>query len=354
MNNRFKYFKCVRRAVTALLVVCTLCGGALRAEVLVIPVVGQGWRIKFEGPVLAVESQYFDADGLIYRGNAGRFNVSARVEGQPSSGGDSKACRDHLWKKAAQNPMIQKESIKLWSAKWCECVEYVTVDESQGERMTQANINCYFELLGKWVDVHASVISPTDEDTQMLKRMGESLIYCTFARPKSGPQEFLMGGMGRLRMIVPEEWQVGNQCVTRGIGTAEQHTLSLFSATDLNKNWKMTFFNSAVSYKTLKDIETTAQTAVQSAAARSMEGADQLQEIKLKQGVGCQAVYTDAALADKPVEIGNAKVICSGFVAPMPNVLGTVTIFADDAKDADLLAAIQALGTIEWVAGKAQ
>jgi hypothetical protein len=352
VSNQAKVFECMRRAVTALLMLCALGSAALRAEVLFIPVVGQGWRIRFEGPVLAVESQHFDADGLIYRGNAGRFNVSAFVNGQPAADGDSKACRDHFWQKAAQNPMIQKESVKQWSAPWCECVEYVTVDESQGERMTQANINCYFELLGKWVDVHASVISPTDEDTRMLKKLGESLIYCTFARPKQGQQEFLMGDMGRLKFAVPAGWQVGNHCVTRGLGTAEQHTLSLFSATDFNKNWRMTFFNSVVRYKTQKDIEMTAQTVQQSAAVGSVEGAGQLQEIKLKQGVGCQVVQTDATLADKPVEKGNAKVACTGLVAPMPNVLGTITIFADDAKDADFLAAIEALGTIEWVAAK--
>lgn len=334
------------------LLVCMSGGALLRAEVLVVPVVGQGWRIRFEGPVLAVESQHFDADGLIYRGNAGRFNASVLVEAQPAGGGDSKACRDHFWQKAGQNPMIQKESIKQWSAEWCECVEYVTVDESQGEKMTLANIDCYFELLGKWVDVHASFISPTDDDTRMLKRLGESLIYCTFARPKGEPQEFLMGGMGRLRFTVPAGWELGNHCVTTGIGTAEQHTLSLFSATDPNKNWKMTFFNSAVHYKTQKDIETTAQSAQPSAASDPVGGAGKLQEIKLKQGVGCHVESIDASLADKPVEAGHAKVNSSAFVAPVPDVLGMITISADDAKDADFLAAIQALGTIEWVGEK--
>ncbi|WP_395738509.1 hypothetical protein [Prosthecobacter sp.] len=341
------------RHVIAALLVSVIASAVLHAETLVIPVVGQGWRIKFEGPVLAVESQHFDADGLIYRGNAGRFNVSAIVEPQPGGGDDSKACRDHFWQKAVQNPMVQKDSVKQWSTPMCECVEYVTVDESQGEKQTLANIDCYFELLGKWVDIHASVITPTDDDTRMLKKLGESLIYCTFARPKSEPQEFEMGAMGRLRFVVPAAWQLGNHCVTMGIGTAEQHSLALFSPTDPNKTWKMTFFNSSMRYKTQKDIEVTAQNVQQAAAAHSVEGAAKMQEIKLKQGVGCQAVFTDAALAEKPVEPGNAKVTCSGLVAPQPDVLGTVTISADDAKDADFLAAIQALESIEWITSKA-
>jgi hypothetical protein len=321
----------------------------LRAEVLSIPVAGQGWQIKFEGPVLAVESEEINADGLTYRGNAGRFNVSAVVGAQAGGGGDSKVCRDHFWQQASLNPMIQKDSVKQWSTPTCECVEYVTVNESQSGKLTEGDIDCYFELLGKWVDVHASVISPTDDDTRMLKALAESLMYCTFSKSQGGRQEFMMGGMGLLRFDVPAAWRVGNQCVTKGIGSSEQHTLSLFSATDPNKNWKMTFFNCEVRYKTQEDIR---QIAQRSGVAGSVEGVGYLQEIKLKRGVGCHAESTEASLADKPIEAGAAKVISSAFVAPVPDVLGMITISADDAKDADFLAAIQALGTIEWVPAK--
>jgi hypothetical protein len=348
-NPPSKVFEGLRHVVSVLLV-CVLGSAVLRAEVLIIPVVGQGWQIKFEGPVLAVESQEINADGLTYRGNAGRFNVLAVVGAQAGGGGDSKVCRDHFWQQASQNPMIQKDSVKQWSTPTCECVEYVTVDESQGGKLTEGNINCYFELLGKWVDVHASVISPTDDDNRMLKALAESLMYCTFSKSQGGRQEFMMGGMGLLRFDVPAAWRVGNPCVTKGIGSSEQHTLSLFSASDPKKSWKMTFFNCEVRYKTQEDIRQTAQRSV---AAGSEEGEDgHLLEIKLKHGVGCHAESTEVSGADKPVEVNAAKVVSSAFVAPMPDVLGMITIFADDAKDADFLAAIQALGTIEWEPAK--
>ncbi|MFC5455521.1 hypothetical protein [Prosthecobacter fluviatilis] len=337
----------MRFVVTALLVI--LLGSAvLRAETLIIPVVGEGWQIKFKGPVLAVESQQYNADGQVFQGNAGRFNVSAFVGKPAGSGGDSKACRDHFWKLAGEGGMIQKDSVKQWSTPYCECVAYVTKDESQGEASTRANISCCFEILGKWAHLHASVISATDEETQMLKELAESLMYCTFARYKGGSQEFLLGGMGRLRMNVPVSWRAGNHCVNMGIGTAEQHELSFFSTTDPGKTWKMTFFNCAMRYKTQADIELTARTAPRPAKGEPVEQAVALQEIKLKQGVGCLTVYTHAEQGDKPVATGAARVSASGFVAPVPDVLGTITLSADDAKDADFMAAIQALGTIEW------
>lgn len=339
----------MRRVITGLLV-SVLGSAALHADVLTIPVVGQGWQIKFEGPVLAVESQDYNADGLTYRGNAGRFNVSAFVGKPAGKGGDSKACRDHFWKRASENSMIQKDSVKQWSTPMCECVESVTKGESLGEESTQAHINCCFELLGQWVDVHASVISPTDDDKKMLKTLAESLFYCTFSRFKGPGQQFVLGSMGRVQMDVPATWRAGNHCVTQGIGTGEQHTLSFFSITDPHKSWKMTFFNSEVRYKTLNDIQ---QTAQRFAAAGSVEGEGQMQEIKLKQGVGCHAENTDTSPADEPAQASKAKVISTAFVAPVPDVLSTISIVAEDAKDPEFLAAIHALGTMEWSSNKA-
>ena len=336
----------MRHAATAFLV-CVLGCILLHAEPLTVPVVGQGWQITFEAPLLTMEGVQPNENGLAYRATAGRFNVSVFVENPAGQSGDSKACRDHIWSQASQNPMIQKDSIKQWSAPACECVEYVLAGESKGEKFTQANINCFFAYEGKWMDVHASFVFATEADVQTLKQLAQSLAYGPFPEWKGGPLSFALGDMGQLQIDLPSGWRVGNRSAVKNEGMPDQYTLSFYSASTPNKNWKMSFFKSAARFKTLKDIRQTAQSAQQSVADDSVEHAVNLQEIKLKQGVGCQAVYTDAALADKPVEIGNAKVISSGFIAPVPNVLGTITIFADDAKDSDFLAAIQALSTIE-------
>lgn len=337
---------------TRALLVCMLACASLRAEPITIPVVGKGWQITFEGPVLAMEGVESDAQGLAYRANAGRFNVSAFVE-PPSGGGvGNKACRDFYWAQASRNPMIQKDSIKQWGTPACECVEYLIEGDLKGEKFKQANINCYFVHEGKWVDVHASIIEPGEGDGAVMQDLAKSLAYGAFPEVKPGSRQFVLGNLGQVKIELPAGWRVGNRCVVKNDDLPDQHTLSFYSATDLNKNWKMTFFKSPTLYKTLKDVEQAARDAQQTAIDASVEKAANLREIKLKQGVGCQAVYTDAELAGKPVEPGNAKVISSGFVSPVPTLLGTVTIFADDVKDADFLAAIQALGTIEWVAGK--
>ena len=328
---------------------------SLRAETWIIPVVGKGWQITFDGPVPAMESTQPNEQGLVYRANAGRFNVSVFVEAPAEGGGDSKACRDYYWAKGSRNPIIQKDSVKQWSAPACECVEYQSAGEIKGGgKFRQASIHCFFAHEGRWVDVHASVMTPTEADQTLLKNLAQSLAHVPFPDFKGGPQTFNLGELGQLQIDVPSAWRVGHMSAAKNTGLPDQNTLAFYSATDPNKSWRMTFFKSSVRYKNFKDIEQAAKNAQQSLADGSVEHAVNLQDIKLKQGVGCQAVYTDATLVDKPVQAGNAKVLASGLVAPMPDVLGTITISADDAKDADFLAAIQALGTMEWVAGKAE
>jgi hypothetical protein len=331
------------------LIVCLLSMASLHAESLVIPVVGKGWQIGFEGPTLFTENMEPNEEGLRYKANAGLFNISAFVEAAAVKDGGSKECRDHIWRQASKNPMIQKESIKLWSAENCECVEYTIAGDFKGEKFTQANINCFFTHEGKWVDVHASIVSPSAEDVQLLQRLAKSLNYGPTPARKAVANQFLLPGLGRIKINVPLGWNIGNATASKNEGRPEIHTLSFFSAKDPNKHWKMSFFNSPQRHETLEDIRKSAENAQQSAVEGSVEGKANLREIKLKQGVGCQAVYTDASLAGKPVQVGNAKVISSGFVAPHPEILGSITIFADDTQDADFKAAIEALNTLEFI-----
>lgn len=335
-----------------ILVLCLFAVTSVHAEQLVVPVAGEGWHLAFEGPRLFKEAMQQDAQGLQYKANAGRFNLSVFVESPDGKGGDHKACRDFYWPQASRNPMIQKQTVKHWSAPEGECVEYVLAGEREGVgAFSLANINCYCSHQGKWVDVHASVISPTDEDVQMLQKLAKSLACKEFPKAVGGEMKFALPNLGTVRLVVPAGWLVGNLTAAKEKDLPVQHTLSLFSPVDPNQHWKLTFFASETKYSTLEEIKELAARAQQPAAAGSVEGNTDLKEITLKRGVGCQATYTDASLAGKPVEIGNAKVISSGFLAPQSDILGSITIFADDAKDPEFQAAVKALETIEFAPG---
>lgn len=341
----------MRRGLTASLI-SVLCCVSLHAGSLVIPVAGQGWQITFDGPVPAMENLMPNEHGLEYRCSDGRFSIVAVVEPPAASGGDSVACRDHVWAQARQNAQIQQDSVLQWSAPGCECVEYLTADAAKADKSVQANLICGLAYRGKWVHLEASVSAAKDEDRAMLKQLAQSLSCGPFPEWKGGKRQFAFGDLGELQFEIPAGWWVGNVNTAKLTGMPEQWTVTLFSASDPNKSWMMTFFRSSARYATQDEIRRTAENAQQKAVIRSVEGAMNLQEIKLAKGVGCQASYTDAYMVGKPVEVGQPRASASAFVAPLPDILGTISITADDVKDPYFLAAIKALGSIEWRQGK--
>ena len=343
----------MRHAITAFFLGSLGCV-FLHAESLIIPVAGRGWQITLDGPLPAMESLQPDAQGLTYRSIAGRFNIEVFVTAPAGVGGNDSACRDHVWGMASKKPLIQQDSMKQWSAPKAECLEYQIAEDKKAGKPAQANLDCCFAHEGRWVDVHVSFTAATDEERVLLKNLAQSLAYGPFPAAQGGLRSFELGALGRLQIEVPAAWHVGHPCVVKNTALPEQHTLSFFSANDPNKTWKMTFFKSAVRYKTLEKIKQTAISLQPPVADGTVVQPVNLQELKLKQGVGCYALSPDGALAGKPIEIGNPKVFATAFVAPVPEVLGTITLSTDDAKDPDLLAAIQALSTIEWVPMKAE
>ncbi|MBB5031268.1 hypothetical protein [Prosthecobacter vanneervenii] len=343
----------MRRGLTASLI-SVLCCASLHAESLVIPVAGQGWQVTFDGPVPAMENLMPNEHGLEYRCSDGRFSLVVVVEPPAASGGDSVACRDDVWAQARQNAQIQQASVQQWSAPGCECVEYLTADAGKDDKSVQANLICCLAYRGKWIHLQASVTAAKDEDRSMLKHLAQSLSCGPFTEWKGGRRQFIFGDLGRLQIEIPSGWWVGNMSTAKGLGLPEQWTVSLFSASDPNKSWMMTFFHSTARYTTMEDIRRTAENAQQKAVIRSVEGAMNLQEIKLAKGVGCQASYTDAFMVGKPVEVGLPRVSASAFVAPLPDILGTISIMADDVKDPYFQAAIKALDTLEWEPAKAE
>jgi hypothetical protein len=322
----------------------------LNAETLVVPVAGKGWQIEFEGPRLFMEKTDPTEEGLRYKANAGRFNLSIFVEQPPDGGGDNEACRKFYWDQGQRNPMIQKPTVKLWSAPQAECVEYEmdTGPDASGAHVMMSNINCFVSYQGKWIDVHASVIAPKPGEVERLRKLARSLVCKAFPdAAQARDQQFKLPGLGAVKMKIPAGWLAGNSTQVLTEGMPDQHTIALFSPAHPNKHWKLTFFLIGKKISTLEQLKEITDRALQSNVGASVEGKADMQEIKLARGVGFRCTFTDASLVGKPVQIGNAKVISTAFIAPQQDALGSITIFADTAEDADFESANRALETIE-------
>lgn len=138
----------------------------------------QNWIISFDSPPLTKQKEGVKPGQYMYVGNAGRFNLSLYVEDPSCDGGDKH--EDYyqcFWPKSSQNPLIAKESVTyLCKEKYCK-VEYDVVANFAGQKIRQHNINFLIAYRGKWIDLHISIVQPTDEDQQILETFEKSLVY---------------------------------------------------------------------------------------------------------------------------------------------------------------------------------
>ena len=75
---------CLRPLFSAVLLTAVLLTASSAAEIKV-PLIGLGWQIAFEAPVLRESSVDYPDGAIQFRGNSGRFNVSLFVEPPPGA-----------------------------------------------------------------------------------------------------------------------------------------------------------------------------------------------------------------------------------------------------------------------------
>ena len=148
----------------------------VHAEEVRIPVPGHDWSITLDAPHFDTKRDNGDKDNFQFKANSGRFNISIFVEPQ-AGGGGSKECYEHYWPMSARNPVIQKATVKASNTDKYYKVDYMIEVAQRGETIRQRNANYYFMFKGRWVDVHISMINPTDEDAAVFTSFDKALRY---------------------------------------------------------------------------------------------------------------------------------------------------------------------------------
>ena len=315
------------------------------------PIPGQDWEITIEGPVLNKFNIAEQENGQIKgMANAGRFNVTLFVEPPPAGSvvGTHTACRDFYWTQAKRNPHIVEESILFSLKPNCQVVEYRTQGTFQGTPYVQDHVNCYFVHQGKWVDLHASILTPQPEDTAQLKELSKHLRYQAKQTSSGQPERIECGELGSLSLAVPKGWLKGNVLM---LGQGEEQTgftVSFQSAEDINSNCMLTFFVTRNEFQDEVELKEKLLGSLDALIEASVEKKAEIQSLKLSKGMGAIATFTDAGLVGKPVIPGNAKTITSGIIQPAPKMVCIVSIFADDANGPDAALIRTALETLVW------
>lgn len=324
------------------------CVSVASAAEVKVPLAGLGWQIAFKAPTLKQYTYDYPAGSIQFRANAGRFNVSVFVEPPPqgATGGSHVDCRDFYWKQAKRNPIIVQDTVKQITHGNCEAVTYRSEGEFKGTPFVQDSVNCFFVHNGKWVDVHASIIEPTAEDTKQLSEFAAQLTYGAWQASSGQPEKIALEALGTLSFAPPAGWLVGNVLKDDTTLRGTIYTVSFHSPTDPNSSCLMSLSAPPKVPDSREALQQAVENSTAPAASASVEGKVVLQDLKLKKGIGLVASFTDARLVGKPIVLGNSKSITTGLLVPKPDVMLVVTMFSDDAKGDDARKMTQALETI--------
>jgi hypothetical protein len=290
----------------------------------------------------------YAGDSMQFRGNAGRFNVSVFVEPPPEGAkvATNAACRDFYWAKASRNPVIVADTIRKTTHATCEAVTYRSKGALQGTPFVQDSVNCFFVHEGRWVDVHASIISPTEEETRWLDQFAPYLTHGPWQASKGTPEKFVLKGLGTVSFSPPTGWLTGNVLKQDVDEESSMFTVSFLSPTNHNSSCLMTLSTPPRVPDSREAIIRMVEGATQRLWSTSVEGKAVCQELKLAKGMGAIAAFTDASLVGKPIQPGQSKVMLTGLMVPNPKTILVMTIFTDEPNGDDAKVMTQALETL--------
>ena len=155
------------RFVAILSIAGVLMATAALAEDQVISVPGEDWKIHFDAPRLTPDK---GTPTSVFYGRADRLQISVFVEPPRCPGGDSD---ENVYECFAA--VLKKNPVADWDTERANTrpnggvtVMYMTRGEIGGAKGVAFNINLLLVHKGKWVDMHTSIASPTQDDIKTL------------------------------------------------------------------------------------------------------------------------------------------------------------------------------------------
>jgi len=158
--------------------------------------------------------------------------------------------------------------------------------------------------------------------------------------------EFDLGPHGTLSVAVPDDWSINGKAVNRPDGTPIGYAFALKPRSDANAKCLLTFAYTTNGAPNKEVIRKEVLRITEQFVPESVEKKKNLKDFSLKTGYGAYCLFTDASLVGKNVKPGDYKVMGSGQVQPADNVVGVVSLFADDADGVELKAMTKIINSL--------
>jgi len=179
-----------------------------------------------------------------------------------------------------------------------------------------------------------------------MKRLWIALLLCSATSQLLGA-DFDLGTNGALTIRVPEKWTVAGKAADRPDGSHLGYALALKPMGGEHAKCLITFAYVHEPAVDRERIRKQVVDATKQLVSGSVEKKQSLKDFKLSQGYGAYCVFTDASLIGKEPEGDDYRVLGSGVIQLSGNVLGVVSIFADDASGLEFKSMLEALNTME-------
>ena len=180
-----------------------------------------------------------------------------------------------------------------------------------------------------------------------MKTIGTSICFIILSTFACVGAEFDLGTHGIVSVAVPDGWTVKGEPSNRPGEKAPGYTLSFTPAEDVNAKCLLTFLFVTSRPPDQAGIRGEVLRNCEQFVSESVEKKKNLKDFSLERGYGAYCVFTDASLVGKKAKPGQYKVMGSGQLQPSEDMVGVVSLFADDAESEEFTAMVSIINSLK-------
>lgn len=162
------------------------------------------------------------------------------------------------------------------------------------------------------------------------------ILFLIISALSMGAAEFDLGTRGTLSVSVPGTWSITGKEANRPDGTPIGYAFAIKPRSDANAKCLLTFAYTTNGAPNKEAIRKEVLRITEQFVSESVEKKKNLKDFSLGTGFGSYCLFTDASLVGKKVKPGDYKVMGSGQVQPADNLVGVVSLFADEADGLEM------------------
>jgi len=159
--------------------------------------------------------------------------------------------------------------------------------------------------------------------------------------------EFDLGTHGTLSATVPDNWSISGRVANRPDGTAIGYALAIKPRNAANAKCLLTFAYTRNGAPNKEAIRKEVLRTTKQFVSESVERKQDLKDFSLEKGYGCYCLFTDASLVGRKAPPGEYKVMGGGQVQPADDLVGVVSLFADEADGEEMKAMLKIINSLK-------